>query len=104
MAFAVVETGGKQYKIAEGDVFKVEKLSGFKTGDSVTFDKVLVLDNGTSTKVGTPYLKDTTITVELIEEGKGKKLFIQKYKAKSRYKRRLGHRQEFAKVKVKNLE
>lgn len=104
MAFAIVETGGKQYKIAEGDVFKIEKLKDHKAGDSVVFDKVLVLDDGKTTKIGTPYINGASITVDLLEEGKGKKIHILKYKAKSRYKRRLGHRQPFAKVEVKNLK
>jgi len=103
MAFAIVETGGKQYKITEGDIFSVEKLKDHKAGDAVVFDKVLMLDDGKTTKVGTPYIDGASVTVELIAEGKGKKLYIQKYKAKSRYKRRLGHRQPFSKVKATNL-
>jgi large subunit ribosomal protein L21 len=103
MAYAIVETGGKQYKIAEGDIFTIEKLKDHKAGDSVVFDKILVLDDGKTTTVGTPYIEGATITVDLIEEGKGKKIDIMKYKAKSRYKRRLGHRQPFAKISVKSL-
>lgn len=104
MAYAIVETGGKQYKIAEGDIFTIEKLKDHKAGDSVVFDKILVLDDGKTTTVGTPYIEGATITVDLIEEGKGKKIDIMKYKAKSRYKRRLGHRQPFAKISVKSLK
>jgi large subunit ribosomal protein L21 len=100
MAFAVIETGGKQYKVAEGNTLSVEKLPGHTVGDKVVFDKVLVLDDGTTTKVGTPYIAGAKVEVELIAEGKGKKIHIQKYKSKSRYKRRVGHRQAFAKVKV----
>ena len=104
MAYAIVETGGKQYKVAEGDIFSIEKLKGHKAGDTVTFEKVLVIDDGKSTKVGTPYIEGATVEVELVEEGKGKKLSIMKYKAKSRYKRRIGHRQPFAKVSVKKVK
>lgn len=104
MAYAIVETGGKQYKVAEGDIFSIEKLNDHKTGDAVVFDKVLLIDTGTETTVGTPYIKGASIEVELVEEGKGKKLFIQKFKSKSRYKRRLGHRQPFAKVSVKKIK
>ena len=104
MAFAIIETGGKQYKVAEGDVLSIEKLSGQKEGDTVTFDKVLLIDDGTTTKVGTPYLKDTTVEVTIKEEGKGKKLHIQKFKAKSRYKRRLGHRQPYQKVTIDTIK
>ena len=103
MAFAIVETGGKQYRIAEGDVFSVEKIAGHKAGDTVVFDKVLLIDDGTKTTVGAPYIEGKTVEVTLTEEGKGKKLWIQKFKAKSRYKRRLGHRQPFAKVEVKKI-
>ncbi len=103
MAFAIVETGGKQYRITEGDVFRVEKLAGHKAGDTVVFDKVLLVDDGEETVVGTPYIEGKTIEVTLIEEGKGKKLHIQKFKSKSRYKRRLGHRQVFSKVQASAL-
>ena len=104
MAFAIVETGGKQYKIAEGDIFSVEKLKDQKEGDTVTFDKVLLVDDGKTTKVGTPYIDGATVEVDLMETGKGKKLHIQKFKAKSRYKRRLGHRQSYSKVSVKKIK
>ncbi|MBP9749258.1 MAG: 50S ribosomal protein L21 [Candidatus Pacebacteria bacterium] len=103
MAFAIIETGGKQYRVAEGDVFKVEKLTDHKAGDTVVFDKVLLIDDGETTVVGTPYLEGKTLEVTLVEEGKGKKLHIQKFKSKSRYKRRLGHRQVFAKVKASEV-
>jgi len=103
MAFAIIETGGKQYKVAEGDVLTVEKLKGAKEGDTVTFDKVLLIDDGTKTEVGTPYLSGNTIEVELTEQGKGKKLYVQKFKSKSRYKRRLGHRQSHSKISVKKV-
>jgi large subunit ribosomal protein L21 len=101
MTFAIVETGGKQLKVTEGGVFSVEKLAGdHKAGDSIVFDKVLVLDDGTSTKVGTPYLEGVTVEAEFVEEGKGKKILVRKFKRKTRYMRRLGHRQPFTKVKV----
>lgn len=104
MAYAIVETGGKQYKVAEGDIFSVEKLKDTKAGDTITFDKVLVIDDGKTSKIGTPYIEGSVIEVELIEEGKGKKLSIMKFKSKSRYKRRLGHRQPFSKVSVKKIK
>lgn len=104
MAFAIVETGGKQYRVTEGQAFSVEKLAGHKAGDTVVFDKVLVIDDGSSTKVGTPYLAGAAVEVTLVAEGKGKKLYIQKFKSKSRYKRRLGHRQPFAAVKVNTIK
>ena len=103
MSFAIVETGGKQYKIAAGEVFSVEKLTGHKEGDTVVFDKVLLVDDGTKTTVGTPYITGKTIEVELTENGKGKKILVQKFKSKSRYKRRLGHRQSYSKVTAKEI-
>ena len=104
MTFAIVESGAKQYRVAEGDVFMVEKLKEHKAGDTVTFDKVLLVDDGKSTKVGTPYLAGANVEVTLVEHGKGKKLYIQKFKAKSRYKRRMGHRQEHSKVQVRKIQ
>lgn len=103
MAFAIIETGGKQYKVAEGDALTVEKLKNHKAGDTVTFEKVLLVDDGNTTTLGTPYIDGKTIEVELTEHGKGKKLYVQKFKSKSRYKRRLGHRQEQSKVSVKKI-
>lgn len=100
MAFAVIETGGKQYKIAAGNTLSVEKIPGHTVGDTVVFDKVLMIDDGTTTTVGTPYIAGAKVEIELVAEGKGKKINILKYKSKSRYKRRVGHRQQFVKVKV----
>ena len=104
MKFAVIETGGKQYKVAEGDMFTVEKIKDVEAGKTVTFDKVLLVDDGKTTKVGTPYIEGASIEVKLEAQGKGKKLHIQKFKAKSRYKKRIGHRQEFSKVSVKKIK
>lgn len=99
--FAIIETGGKQYKIAENDVLAIEKLAGdYKLGDKVVFDKVLLMDDGSSTKVGMPYLDGVKIEAEMVMQGRGKKVHIRKFKSKSRYTRRMGHRQEVMKVKV----
>jgi large subunit ribosomal protein L21 len=104
MTFAIVETGGKQYKVAEGDVFSVEKLKDTKEGDNVSFDKVLLIDDGKSVTLGAPYIKGATVDVTLEKTGKGKKLHVQKFKSKSRYTRRLGHRQPYGKVSVKKIK
>ncbi len=104
MAFAIVATGGKQYRVEEGGVLNVEKIAGKTAGDTVIFDQVLLLDDGTTTKVGTPFLEGVTVEVTLEAEGRGKKLHIQKFKSKSRYKRRIGHRQAFARVAVKKIK
>jgi large subunit ribosomal protein L21 len=102
MAFAIVETGGKQYRVEEGGVFSVEKIAGV-AGDTVVFDKVLILDDGEKTTVGAPYIEGATVEVTLEAQGKGKKLHILKFKSKSRYTRRLGHRQLFSKVRATKI-
>lgn len=98
--FAVIETGGKQYKVAEGQVITIERLdSELKAGDKVEFDKVLLIDNAGSTEVGAPYLAKK-VTGEFQEEAKGKKIVGLRFRSKSNYTRRFGHRQTFAKVKI----
>lgn len=104
MKFAVIETGGKQYKVSEGDTIKIEKLSGEnKVGDKIIFDKVLLVDDGKTTKVGTPYLEGVTIETSFEQEGKNKKIHIIKFKSKSNYSKKTGHRQPFNKVKIKTI-
>ena len=102
--FAVIHTGGKQYKVSVGDVVKIEKLSGIhKKGDLITFDKVLLWDNGTDTTIDTPYIPEAKVVGELEEEGRSKKVLVVKYKQKSRYLVRRGHRQPYFKIKIKSL-
>lgn len=102
--FAIFETGGKQYKVSKGDVIKIEKLSGdYKEGDKVTFDKVLLVDNGSDTTVGTPFISDAKIEATITEVGRDKKVSVIKYKQKSRYFKKNGHRQPFMKVKIDNI-
>lgn len=98
MAFAVIATGGKQYKVSVGDVVSIEKL---ETQDStVTFKEVLLVDDGSSTKIGAPHVAGATVSAEIVEQGKGPKLEVVKYHAKSRYFKRNGHRQPFTKIKI----
>ena len=99
--YAVIETGGKQYRVQEGDVITVEKLNA-EVGDTVTFDKVLVLGEGKDVKVGTPYV-DAAVTGSVVENGKGKKVIIFKYKAKKDYRKKQGHRQPYTMVKIESL-
>lgn len=99
--YAVIETGGKQYRVQEGDVITVEKLDA-KAGDKVTFDKVLVLSDGKEMKVGTPYL-DAGVTASVVENGKGKKVIIFKYKAKKDYRKKQGHRQPYTLVEITSI-
>lgn len=103
--FAVIFTGGKQYKVAVGDILKVEKIEGeFKVGDKVIFDKVLLVDNGTDTTVGTPYIKNATVESLFQRFGKGKTVKVIKYKQKSRYLKKNGHRQPFVEVKISSIK
>ena len=96
---AVIKTGGKQYLVEEGRVLTVEKITGSAEGASVDFE-VLLTDDGTETVVGTPTVSGAKISGEITKEGKGKKVVIVRYKQKSRYHKKRGHRQPFAKVKV----
>jgi len=101
MTFVVIETGGKQYKVSEGDSIRIEKLSDtLKAGDVVTFDTVLLQDDGTNTTVGTPYISGAKVQAEITEAGRAKKIEVIKYKAKSRYFKLRGHRQPYMKVKI----
>ncbi|MFA5773256.1 MAG: 50S ribosomal protein L21 [Candidatus Paceibacterota bacterium] len=103
--FAVIFTGGKQYKVAVGDVLKIEKIEGdFKLGDKVIFDKVLLVDNGTDTTIGTPYIANATVESLFQKLGKGKTISVVKYKQKSRYLKRNGHRQPFVEVKISSIK
>lgn len=103
--FAVIKTGGKQYVVSEGDVITIEKLSGeFKEGDKVTFEEVLLVDDGKDTTIGTPFIKGAKVVGTVEEMGRGKKVEVVKYKAKSRYHKRRGHRQPFFKVKIQTLK
>lgn len=101
MDFSVIKTGGKQYVVASGDTVKIEKLEGdLKVGDKVTFDEVLLSDNGTATKVGTPSVSGAKVTGTVTEIGRAKKVTVIKYKPKVRYFKNRGHRQPFMKVVI----
>lgn len=104
-AFAIIETGGKQYRVAVGDTIKIEKIKeDIKEGDSLIFDKVLLIDNGTdSTDIGTPYIEGAKVSGTLVEIGRNTKVMVIKYKQKSRYFKRNGHRQPFFKVKIDKI-
>ena len=103
--FAVIETGGKQYKAIVGQVLTIEKLSDDMTdGDKVVFDKVVLLDDGATTTLGAPYISGAKVQGVLTEQGKTPKLTITRFKSKSNYHRTYGHRQPFMKVKVTSLK
>ena len=100
--YAILETGGKQYRVAEGDVIVVEKLPG-EAGDAISFDKVLLISDGADVKVGTPYIEGAKIAGEIIETGKGKKVIVYKYKSKKDYRKKQGHRQPYTSVEITSL-
>jgi large subunit ribosomal protein L21 len=103
--FAVILTGGKQYKVAVGDVLKIEKIDGeYKLGDKVVFDKVLLVDNGVDTTIGTPYIVNAKVESLFQKEGKGKTVKVVKFKQKSRYLKKNGHRQPFTEVKISSIK
>jgi len=99
--YAIIETGGKQYRVQEGDVICVEKLNA-AVGETVCFDHVLVLGEGEGIQVGTPYV-GTAVAGKVVEEGKGKKVIIFKYKAKKDYRKKQGHRQPYTMVEITGL-
>ncbi len=101
--YAIIKTGGKQYKVAEGDEIFVEKLN-VAEGDAVTFDEVLTVVSDGDVKVGKPVVEGAKVTGKVEAQGKGKKIRIFKYKAKSNYRRRQGHRQPYTKVVIEKIE
>ena len=100
--YAIIETGGKQYKVAEGDIIKVEKL-GVEAGQEYTFDKVLVLAKDGDVKVGAPYVEGAAVTASVIGDGKAKKVIVYKYKPKKGFHKKNGHRQPFTKLQIKSI-
>ena len=100
--FAIFVTGGKQYKVAEGDVIFVEKL-GLAEGEKVIFDKVLCV-NGETLSVGTPYVQGATVVANVLKNGKSKKIDVIKYKAKKNEKKKIGHRQDYTKIQIEKIE
>ena len=99
--YAIIATGGKQYKVAEGDIIKVEKL-GVDAGDAVTFDQVLAVNNG-ELSVGCPTVAGATVSGTVVKEGKGKKIIVYKYKRKTGYHKKNGHRQLYTQVKIDKI-
>lgn len=100
--YAIIKTGGKQYVVEEGKVISIEKLD-VEEGAEVTFDEVLLV-SGDDVKIGQPNVAGAKVTGKVLEQGKERKMRIFKYKAKSNYRRRQGHRQPFTKVKIEKIE
>jgi len=101
--YAVVKTGGKQYRVEEGDILRVERLPG-DVGSPVSFGSVLMFSDGASTVVGTPVVENVVVKGSIIEQSKSRKTIVFKYKRRKRYRRKLGHRQPYTAVQIDQIE
>lgn len=100
--YAVIESGGKQYKVSEGAVIRVEKLPG-ETGGTVEFDRVLAVGNSEKISVGTPVLENASVTAEVLSHGRGGKIIAYKFKRRKDTDRKVGHRQDYTELKIKEI-
>ncbi len=101
--YAVIKTGGKQYKVSPGDVLRVEKLGG-KKGDTVEMKDVLLIADGDKLSVGKPNLSSASVTAEVMGDGRGEKLLIFKHRRRKGFRKTIGHRQDFTTIKVKEIK
>ena len=101
--FAIIETGGKQYKVIEQDIIFVEKLN-VNEGDEIVFDQVVALSSDDGFKVGTPVVAGAKVTAQVLKQGKNKKIYVLKYKSKKNEKKKIGHRQPYTKVQIVKIE
>ena len=101
--YAIVNTGGKQYKVSQGDVLRVEKMPG-EIGSPVSFDKVLMFSDGENVNIGQPVLDNVAVKGHIMEQGKAKKIIVFKYKRRKRYRRKRGHRQPYTAIKIDSIE
>ena len=99
--YAIIATGGKQYKVSEGDIITIEKL-GIEAGEKVTFDQVLAV-SGDDLKIGNPTVDGATVDATVVKEGRGKKVIVYKYKRKTGYHKKNGHRQAYTQVKIEKI-
>ena len=100
--YAVIESGGKQHRVTEGEVLKLEKLE-VGTGESVSFDKVLMVGEGADVKIGAPYVNNGKVTAEVIGHGRGDKVKIVKFKRRKHFRKQQGHRQWFTQIKITGI-
>jgi len=101
--YAVVNSGGKQYKVQQGQVLRVEKIPG-DVGSPVTFERILMFSDGDNVSIGQPALEDVAVEGHIVEQGKAKKIIVFKYKKRKRYRRKKGHRQEFTAVMIDDIK
>lgn len=102
MDYAIIETGGKQYRVKQGDTIRVESVPGDE-GDAIEFDRVLMLSQDGEVSVGVPTVEGARVTTEVVGKGRGKKIIVFKYKAKTRYRRKNGHRQNYTDLRVLSI-
>ena len=100
--FAVIESGGKQHRVEEGEILRLEKLAA-GPGETVTFDRVLLIAQGEDIKVGTPFVDGGEVTAEVVGEGRGEKITVIKFKRRKNYHRKQGHRQSYTEVRVTGI-
>jgi large subunit ribosomal protein L21 len=101
--YAVIESGGKQHRVEEGEVLQLEKFEA-ATGDKVKFDKILLVGEGESVKIGTPYVEGSQVEAEVLKQGRGDKIKIIKFNRRKHYKKTQGHRQLFTEVKINGIK
>ncbi len=101
--YAIVKTGGKQYKVREGDILQVEKLAG-EVGHEIAFEDVLMYSDGETVTVGQPKVDNVTVSGQIVAQGKSKKIIVFKYKRRKRYRRKQGHRQQFTAVRIDSIK
>jgi large subunit ribosomal protein L21 len=102
--YALIQTGGKQYKVSEGEILKVEKLEG-EAGGSIVLDQVMMInDENGSIKIGNPLLDNARVTAKILDQGKNKKIIVYKYKKRKNYRRKQGHRQPYTRLLIEKIE
>jgi large subunit ribosomal protein L21 len=99
---AIIETGGKQYLVKKGMRLEVEKLAG-EAGNTITFDKVLLTSTGNDVNLGKPFVSGAKVEAKVLKQAKGQKIHVLKYKAKSKYRRKIGHRQQFTEIEITSV-
>lgn len=102
MMFAVIQTGGKQYRVSEGETIKIEKLPVQK-GEKAVFENVLLVADGDKVTVGRPYIDKARVEAEVVEQGRDKKKIVFRYHSKTRYRKKKGHRQHFTEVRIEKI-
>ena len=100
--YAIILTGGKQYKVSEGDVIYVEKLNA-EVGEEVTLDKAVLVSDNDNVKVGTPFVDGASVKANIVKNGKSKKIYVFKYKSKKNEKKKIGHRQPYTKLQINSI-